>query len=92
MPCCDPKALKPQKMRVHNEVCKGLRGFLNIWNAIANDDFSGKFRQKNEHVSQYWRGMKVAFTSIKVTLRDGFWPRSKFTPSEADQFQVDGTL
>ena len=26
----DLKALKPQKIRRHDEVCKGLRGFLNL--------------------------------------------------------------
>ena len=44
----------------HDEVCKGLGGFLNLWIATANDDFSGEFRRKNEPVSQYWRGVKAA--------------------------------
>ena len=41
-------ALKPQKMRGHNEVHKGLGGCLNLWSTMANDDFSGEFRRKNE--------------------------------------------
>ena len=51
MPLKDPKALKPQKMCAHDEVCKGLGGFLNLWSAMANDDFSREFRRKNEPVS-----------------------------------------
>ena len=53
-------ALKPQKMHGHNEVYKDLGGFLNLWSAMANDDFFGEFRRKNEPLSQYWRDVKAA--------------------------------
>ena len=49
----------------------------------------------NEPVSQYWRGMKAALDlplPVEESLRDGFWPRSRFIPSAVDQFQEDGTL
>ena len=81
-------------MRGHDEVCKGLGGFLNLWSAMANDDFSGEFRRKNEPVSQYWRNVKAALDlplPIEECLKDGFWPRSRFIPG-AEQFQEDGTL
>ena len=60
VPCGDLMALKPQKMCGHNEVYKGLRGFLNLWSAMANDDFSGEFSRKNEPLSQYSRDVKAA--------------------------------
>ena len=81
-------------MRGHDEVCKGLGGFLNLWSAMATDDFSGEFRRKNELVSQYWRGVKAALDlplPIEEYLKDGFWPRSRFIP-ETQEFQEDGTL
>ena len=62
-------------MRGHDEVCKGLGGFLNLWSAMAIDDFSGKFRRKNELVSQYWRGVKAALDlplPSEEYLKDGF--------------------
>ena len=31
-----------------------------MWSAMANDDFSGEFRRKNEPLSEYWRGVKIA--------------------------------
>ena len=72
----DPKALKPQKMRRHDEVCKGLGGFLRIlWTAMATENFSGEFRRKNEPVSQYWRGVKATLDlplAIEECLKDGF--------------------
>ena len=55
----DPMPLRPQKMCGHDEVCKGLGGFLNLWSSMANDDFSGEFRRTNELVSQYWRDVKA---------------------------------
>ena len=75
MRCGDPKALKPQKMRGHDKVCKGSRGFFNLWSAMANDDFSRDFRRKNELVSQYWTGVKAALDILlptKESLKDGF--------------------
>ena len=48
VPLRDPKALKPQKMYAHDEVCKRLGGFPNLWRSMANDDFSREFRRKNE--------------------------------------------
>ena len=95
MPCGDPKALEPQKMRGHDEVCKGLGGYINLWSTMANDDFFGEFRWTNEPVSQYLRDVKATLDLpflIEESLRDGLWPRSRFIPSEANGFQEDGTL
>ena len=95
VPFGDLKALKPQKMHAHDEVCKGLGGFLNLWSAMANDDFFGEFRRKNELMSQYWRDVNAALDLPLPTeeyLKDSIiWPRSRFTP-KVDQFQEDETL
>ena len=88
-------ALKSQKMRGHDEVYKGLGGFFNLWSAMANNDFSREFTRKNEPLSQYWRDEKVALDLLlqaEKSLKGNFWPTSRFTPSEADQFQEHGTL
>ena len=71
----NPMALKPEKMHGHDEVCKGLGGFLNLWNGMANDDLSGEFRRKIEHVKYYWRGVKIALDEplpSEDRLRNGF--------------------
>ena len=70
----DPKALKPLQMRGHDEVCKGLGGFINLWNTMANDDLSGEFQRMNEPMSHYWRDVKAALDlplSLEETLKDG---------------------
>ena len=75
VPLGDPKALKLQKMHVHDEVSKDLGWFLNLWSAMANEDFSREFRRKNEPMSHYWRGVKAALDLLLPTeesLREGF--------------------
>ena len=62
---------------------------------MANDDFSGEFRRKNEPLSESRRGVKAALDlplPSMESLRGRFWPTSRFTPSEADRFYKDGTL
>ena len=74
----DPKALKSQMMCGHDEVCKGLRRFLNLWSAMANDDFSREFQRKNKLVNQYWRDVKETLDLLLLvheSLKDDFWPR-----------------
>ena len=88
-------ALKLKKMRGHNEVCKGLGGFLNLWNGMANDNLLGEFRRKIEPVRYYWRGMKTTLDEPLPSedhLRNEFWPMTKIAPSEVDRFHADGTL
>ena len=46
------------------------------------------------NLSQYGTGVKVALDlplPKEESLKEGFWPRSRFTP-ENDRFQEDGTL
>ena len=45
-------------------------------------------------MNQHWRGVKATLDlllPIEESLKDGFWPRSRFIP-KATQFQEDGTL
>ena len=62
-------------MRGYHEVYKGLGRILNLWSAMANDDFFGEFRRKNEPLSQYWRDVKAVLDlplPSKESLRTGF--------------------
>ena len=62
---------------------------------MANDDFSGEFRRKNEPLSEYWRDVKAALDlplPLVESLRGEFWPTSRFTPFGVDRFHEDGTL
>jgi hypothetical protein len=43
-----PILLVPQRMRNFDEIAKGLTGFLNLWNTMANKDISDEFKRQNE--------------------------------------------
>jgi hypothetical protein len=49
--------LVPHRMRNFDDVKKGLSGFVNLWDTMANEDISGKFRRHNEPLSYYWRAV-----------------------------------
>jgi hypothetical protein len=53
VPSGSPIPLVPQKMRNFDEVAKGLGGFVNLWDTMANEDVSGEFRRRNEPLSYY---------------------------------------
>jgi hypothetical protein len=40
-----PVSLVSQRMRNFDEVAKGLGGFVNLWNTMANEAISGEFRR-----------------------------------------------
>jgi hypothetical protein len=90
-----PIPLVLQRMRNFDEVVKGLAGFVNLWDTMANEDISGEFRRWNEPLSYYWRGVKSAMASeisVLKKLQNGFWPSSRSGPTVEDEFMDDGTI
>lgn len=95
LPRGEPLPLIPQRHENYDEVTKGLSGFLSLWESMANEDLSGEFRRKNEHIMYYWRGVKAALDmplEASPSLREGFWPLSRYIPSMVDEYEIDGTL
>jgi hypothetical protein len=75
VPSGSPVLLVPHRMRNFDEVAKGLGGFVNLWDTMANEDISGKFRRRNEPLSYYWRAVMSAMDaaiSVQRTLQNGF--------------------
>jgi hypothetical protein len=82
-------------MRNFDEVAKGLGGFVNLWDTMANEDISSEFRRQNEPLSYYWRAVTLAMDvaiSIPQTLQNGFWPSSRFAPAVEDEYMDDGIV
>jgi len=44
VPNKDPPPFSPHQMKSHEEVKKGLKGFIVHWNQMANDNHLGEFR------------------------------------------------
>jgi hypothetical protein len=85
----------PQRMRNFDEITKGLSGFVNLWDTMANEDISSEFRRRNELLSYYWRAVRFAMASdisVSKTLRGWFWPSPKFGLDVEDEFMDDGIV
>jgi hypothetical protein len=95
VPSGSPVPLDPQRMRNFDEITKGLSGFVNLWDTMANKDTFGEFRRRNELLSYYWRAVRSAMAldiSVSETLRGGFWPSSRFGLDVEDEFMDDGII
>jgi hypothetical protein len=95
VPSGSPVPLGPQRMRNFDEITKGLSGFVNLWDTMANEDISDEFRRWNEPLSYYWRAVRSTMAldiSVSKTLCGGFWPSSRFGLDVEDEFMDDGTV
>jgi hypothetical protein len=95
VPSGSPVPLGPQRMRNFDEITKGLNGFANLWDTMANEDISDEFRRRNEPLSYYWRAVRSAMASdisVSETLRGGFWPSSRICLDVEDEFNDDSIV
>ena len=82
-------------MKNFDEIMKGLSGFVNLWNTMANKDISNKFRRWNESLSYYWRAVRSTMASdisVSETLHGEFWPPSRFGLDMEDEFIDDSSV
>jgi hypothetical protein len=95
VPSGSPVPLGSQRMRNFDEITKGLSGFMNQWDTMANEDIFGEFRRWNEPLSYYWRAVRSLMASeisVSETLHGGFWSSSRFGLDVEDKFMDDGTV
>jgi hypothetical protein len=95
VPSGSPVSLGSQRMRNFDEITKGLNGFVNLWDTMANEDIFGEFRRRNEVLSYYWRVVRSAMASeisVSETFRGRFSPSSRFGLDVEDEFMDDGTV
>ena len=95
VPSGSPVPLGSQRMRNFDEITKGLKGFVNLWDTMTNEDIFGEFRRRNELLSYYWRAVRSAMTLdilVSKTLCGGFWPSSRFSLDVEDKFMNDSTV
>ena len=95
MPHGQPDALVPEPMKNLNEIVRGLSGFITYWNNMSNEDSTGEYRRRFEHLSHYWNNVRQTLLLPMVDqteLQDGFWPTTRFAPALEDQFTENGNV
>ena len=88
-------ALPTQSMKNKDKIIRGIGGFINHWDTMANDNLSGEYRRRIEGISRYWKGLHQALSEdiiLPSTLRDRFWPQSQFSLASEDVYLDDGTM
>jgi len=95
VPLGDPTLLVPREMRNIEEIRKGISGFVNMWESLAHADPTGDYRRQHEEFIYYWKSVREALDLPIPTpsaFRNGFWPTSRYSPSEEDRFEDNGEL
>jgi hypothetical protein len=91
----EPAPLSPQPMKNLEEILRGISGFMKYWEKLSNEDSTGEYRRRYEHLWYYWRAVKDALVlSIQPlpSLQDGFWPISQIASAPEDEFIEDGNV
>jgi hypothetical protein len=91
----EPKPVALLPMRSVEDISKGLSGFIKHWETLCDEDRSGEYRRRYEHLAFYWRAVKATLEEpIEpcTSLRDGFWPNTRVEVTMEDQFNDDGEI
>lgn len=89
----EPSPVTHRSMRGVEDIVKGLSGFIKYCKTMSEEDRSGEYRRRYEHLVFYWRGVKAALEEPiepSMALKDGFWPSTRVAPRDEDQFNEDG--
>ena len=90
-----PIPVEQRPMRNVEDISKGISGFIKYWENLCNEDLTGEFRRRYEHLIHYWRAVKVALQEPPQpsnVLKDGFWPTSRVEAIVEDQYAEDGDI
>jgi hypothetical protein len=90
-----PAPLNVQPMRNVDEIVKGISGFIKYWEKLSEEDSTGEYRRCYEHLCYYWHDVKDALVLPVQTLsslRDEFWPVTRFVTAPEDVFLEDGSV
>jgi hypothetical protein len=91
----EPNALAPQPMRNLFEIAKDIGGFINLWEMLSAKDSTREYWRSHEHLIQYWKRVKSVLVQdpiVPKTLKNGFWPKTRISPSAEDRFMDNGEL
>jgi hypothetical protein len=68
-------------MKCHNEIVKGITGFIQHWEEERNANVTGLYRHRYAHCVNYWTRVRDALLEPEMeacdTLFMGFWPQTQ---------------
>ena len=82
-------------MRSVDDIYKDLSGFINYWETLCNEDGSGEYWRRFEHLVFYWHAVNASLKEPiepSAILKDGFWPSSRVERAEGDELNDDGEV
>ena len=82
-------------MRSVDDIYKCSSGFIKYWETLCNEDGSGEYRRRFEHLVFYWRAVNANLKEPiepLATLKDGFWPSSRVERAKGDELNDDGKV
>ena len=91
----EPMLVVHLPMRSVDDIYKGLSGFINYWETLCNEDGSGEYQRRFEHLVFYWRAVNASLKEPiepSSTLKDSFWPSSRVERAEGDELNDDGEV
>jgi hypothetical protein len=83
----EPAPLSVQPMKNLEELSRGISGFMKYWGKLSNEDSTGEYRRRYEHLWYYWRAVKDALVLLIQPIpsfQDGFWPVSQIASTVED--------
>jgi hypothetical protein len=87
LPRGEPTPLSAQLMKNLEEISRGISGFMKYWEKLSNEDFTGEYQRRYEHLWYYWRAVKDALVlpiQPITSLWDGFWPVNRIASAGED--------
>jgi hypothetical protein len=49
-----PKVVMPHPMKGHDDIVKGLNGYIQYWTAEGQSDVTGLYKYQYAHCIEYW--------------------------------------
>jgi hypothetical protein len=78
LPSGVPSTVMPRPMKCHDEIVRGITGFIQHWQEEGDADVTGLYRHCFQHYVEYWARVRDALLQPEMeacdTLFMGFWP------------------
>jgi hypothetical protein len=76
-----PLAVMPHPMKGHDDILKGINGFISHWTKEGQADVTGLYKYRYTYCVEYWSRIRDALRELEMEACDilfmGFWPQTR---------------